>query len=185
MATFPTAIISFTDKTNSDLVEASHINTLQDEVVALETKVGINSSADTSSLDYLKNLLYPIGTVYTNYSDSTNPGTLFGFGTWVAIEGEVVVGYKSGDADFGTPSGAVGAKTVSIAHTHTFSDSATTGSENNTAGVDGYSSDGNEIADKGHEHSVTVSGTTGAMSANATPSVIQPSRICYVWRRTA
>jgi hypothetical protein len=53
MANFPTSKDSFTTKVdNVDSVVASHINTLQEIVVALEDKVGITSSADSASLDY-------------------------------------------------------------------------------------------------------------------------------------
>lgn len=192
MATqFPaTGIDSFSIwEDGTDYPTAAMFNNLQDSVVALETKVGINSSSNTTSLDYLKNLLYPIGTVYTNYSDSTNPGTLFGFGTWVAIEGEVIVGYKSGDADFGTPSGAAGAKTSAHTHTgpsHTHTYTSSVGVSNANAGVDGYGT-GSEVADKTHYHSVygtTAAGGTGATGSTSS-STLQPSRTCYIWRRSA
>jgi microcystin-dependent protein len=55
MATnFPgTSIDSYTTKTDgSDYPQAAHINNPQDAIVALETKVGINSSADNTSIDY-------------------------------------------------------------------------------------------------------------------------------------
>jgi hypothetical protein len=37
MANYPLSIASFTTKANSQIIDASHINSLQDEVVALET----------------------------------------------------------------------------------------------------------------------------------------------------
>jgi len=51
---FPdTAIDSFTDKTdNVDDVMAADVNNLQDAVVAIETKVGIDNSTVATSLDY-------------------------------------------------------------------------------------------------------------------------------------
>jgi hypothetical protein len=130
--------------------------------------------------------LNPIGSIYSNYEDSTNPGTLLGFGTWVAIEGEVVVGYKSGDADFGTPSGAVGAKTHTLtasesglpAHGHSLSEQViwrgTVGTGANETVVDGDRDFG--------AASVLDNSAANASSAH---NNIQPSRICYVWRRTA
>lgn len=40
-STYPTSIIAFTTKTNRvDLVDAAHVNSLQDEVVAIETELG-------------------------------------------------------------------------------------------------------------------------------------------------
>lgn len=55
MATnYPGSLDSYTTKQdNIDTVSASHINDLQDAVVALETKVGADSSAVTTSIDYL------------------------------------------------------------------------------------------------------------------------------------
>ena len=42
--------------------------------------------------------LYPVGSIYTNASVSTNPGTLLGFGTWTAFgAGRVMVGFDSGN----------------------------------------------------------------------------------------
>lgn len=53
MATnFPTNIDTFTDQTSSDLITSAKWNNLQDSIEALETKVGADSSAITTSHDY-------------------------------------------------------------------------------------------------------------------------------------
>lgn len=50
---YPTALDTFsTKKNNTDLYDAKHYNKIQEALVALETKLGIDSSADTSSFDY-------------------------------------------------------------------------------------------------------------------------------------
>jgi hypothetical protein len=50
---FPTGLDSFTTKVdNVDDVLASHVNDLQTAVAAIETKLGIDSSAVTTSIDY-------------------------------------------------------------------------------------------------------------------------------------
>ena len=50
-ASYPGSIKSFTDKTDStDVIRASHINDLQDEVVAVETQIGITSSPASGSV---------------------------------------------------------------------------------------------------------------------------------------
>ena len=36
--------------------------------------------------------IYPVGSIYINKSVATNPGTLFGVGTWVAIEDAFLIG---------------------------------------------------------------------------------------------
>jgi len=56
-------------------------------------------------------IIYPVGSIYANFSDSVNPSALFGFGTWLRIEGKAMVGYQAGDSDFGTLGSTGGAKT--------------------------------------------------------------------------
>jgi len=67
---------------------------------------------------------WPVGSVFISVV-STNPATLFGFGTWAAIAaGRVLVGLDSGDTDFDTVEETGGAKTHTLtaaeipAHTH-------------------------------------------------------------------
>ncbi len=49
---FPTTIDSFTTKNSGETISESHVNDLQTSVVAIETKIGIDTSAVQSSLDY-------------------------------------------------------------------------------------------------------------------------------------
>jgi hypothetical protein len=92
---------------------------------------------------------WPIGSVFIG-AVATNPATLLGFGTWARLgEGQMLVGYKVGDADFGTLKGTGGSKTSSalIAHTHT-------GPSHTHIGTTG-----NVSAD--HVHSGTTGGESG------------------------
>ena len=41
-------------------------------------------------------MVYPVGSVYLNYSSSTNPATLFGVGTWSLMYDRVIIGAGSG-----------------------------------------------------------------------------------------
>jgi hypothetical protein len=50
---YPTTIDSFTTKGSGDTISETHVNALQTAVVALENKVGADSSAVTTSVDYL------------------------------------------------------------------------------------------------------------------------------------
>jgi hypothetical protein len=55
---------------------------------------------------------WPIGSIFLS-GVSTNPATLLGIGTWSLIsQGQVLVGYKAGDPDFGTLGATPGAKTA-------------------------------------------------------------------------
>lgn len=209
---FPTSLDNFTNNTdNVDTIVAQDVNDLNDAVEALEAKVGIDNSAVTTSIDYIiKNKIWPVGSVFTAVV-STNPATLLGFGTWSQIAGgNVLVGQTDGDSDFNVAEETGGAKTFNNAHTHTgpshthtgpshtHTFSATSGSENNKAGAQGYDSGGDELADQSHEH--TVSGTTGAggtgatgaggtgatgSSGSATQSIMNPYLVVYFFKRTA
>jgi microcystin-dependent protein len=70
-----------------------------------------------------KQATMPVG-ITVALSVSTNPATLFGFGTWTPLEGVVVAGYKAGDPIFGTPNSTIGVSTVTLteaqipSHTH-------------------------------------------------------------------
>ena len=80
--------------------------------------------------------VYPVGSIYMNASDGTNPATLFGFGTWVAFgEGRMPIG-ESSSYTAGATGGSEDA--TLIAHTHTGSVSGTTASSGS------------------HSHSITV-----------------------------
>jgi len=49
---FPTNLDSYTTKANGDTIAEGHINDPQDAIEAIEAKLGIDGSADTSSHDY-------------------------------------------------------------------------------------------------------------------------------------
>lgn len=71
MATFPTGLYSHTTLVdNVDDVLASHPNTLGGEIVTVETKIGIDSSAVTSTIDYF--LKHTSGAYRTHIHDATS-----------------------------------------------------------------------------------------------------------------
>lgn len=68
---------------------------------------------------------FRVGGIYTNIT-GVNPATELGYGTWVALAaGRVLVGWASGDPDFGTVRNTGGFKTHTLitseipSHTHT------------------------------------------------------------------
>lgn len=138
-----------------------------------------NGGTGQTTLAGLGNLFYPVGSVYINVSDSTNPGTLLGFGTWVALgAGRMIVGYDSGDTNFDSAGETGGANTVTLtttelpAHTHT------------VAAKDSGISDagsGNAISSNISSGSIT----TGSTGSGAAFSVLNKYVTCYTWKRTA
>lgn len=65
----------------------------------------------------IANIIYPVGSIYANYSDSVNPSALFGIGTWTRISGKVLVGYEAGDTEFGGLGNTGGTKTHTLTST--------------------------------------------------------------------
>lgn len=131
-----------------------------------------------NGVNLLQNIIFPIGSKYESFTDSRNPNTILGFGTWVAIEGLVVAGYKSGDANFGTVGAEVGAATHELteaemaAHSHTI----VTGTENNT---------GSRAHVVATSNSNIGNANTSSVGSGTPFSIVQPTTVAYVWKRTA
>lgn len=139
--------------------------------------------ASTAFVQAALQALYPIGSIYSS-TVSTNPGTLFGFGTWVAYAaGRVLIG-DGGGFTAGSTGGSADA--IVVAHTHTASSSSSfTGSPvtsglNNvghthtfsgtTSGQSNSHSHTVTISDPGHSHSTfvqtVIAGTSSGPDAN-------------------
>ena len=143
--------------------------------------------------------MYPVGSIYTNATSSTNPGTLFGFGTWTAFgAGRVMVGFDSGNALFDTAEETGGsADAVLISHSHTFSGTTSSaGGHSHTVSTgDGISSGafptpgtiaaGSISTSSVADHSHTYSGTTSTNGSSGTNANYQPYITVYMWKRTA
>ena len=100
--------------------------------------------------------IYPVGSVYINASNSNNPSTYLGVGTWTRIgEGKVMVGQDGSDADFNQTSDEGGNKTATLnianlaQHTHTVDPDNTSLSLSVTQNDAGN-----------HNHSYTAPGST-------------------------
>lgn len=89
---------------------------------------------------------YPVGSIYMNASNATNPGTLLGFGTWTALsEGRVLMGAGTGGGGTYAAGATGGSKdAITVAHTHTYSGTTGTGGQHyhgngsNNGGNGGY-----------------------------------------------
>lgn len=142
-------------------------------------------------VDTLLQALYPVGTIYTNATDGTNPATLVGFGTWSAFgTGRVLVAIDSGNTlmDAAEETGG-SADAVVIAHNHTLTDP---GHIHSVSGTRNYNStddrNGSEATRLGAQVD-TDSATTGITLASAgvagTDLNYQPFITVYYWKRTA
>jgi hypothetical protein len=108
--------------------------------------------ATTQFVQTALQLLYPIGAIYSSTS-ATNPGTAFGFGTWVAFgAGRVMIG-NGGGYTAGATGGSADA--VLVSHQH----GGVTGGQSNNH-IHGYSgtTTGQSVD---HTHTYSQSGTSG------------------------
>jgi hypothetical protein len=184
--------------TKADLASPTFTGTptLPTGTIATTQSAGSNTTtiATTAFVQAAIALLYPVGSIYTNASVSTNPATLLGFGTWTAFgAGRVMVGFDAGNALFDTAEetgGSANAITVSHTHTATVTDPGHFHSETayNQPGIGNSGGGGarvNVVA------SSTGTKTTGITVANSTEGSsgtnanYQPYITVYAWKRTA
>jgi len=143
--------------TKADLASPTFTGTptLPTGTIATTQSAGNSSTAiaTTAFVQAALAALYPVGSIYTNASVSTNPATLLGFGTWTAFAaGLVMVGFDSGNALFDTAGETGGsADAIVVSHTHTAT-----------------------VTDAGHSHTVNAYNATGACVGGGNP-VVTPS----------
>jgi microcystin-dependent protein len=134
--------------------------------------------------------MYQVGSIYINATNATNPGTLFGFGTWVAFgAGRVPVGFDSSNVLFDTAEETGGsANAITVSHTHTVTDPghahgvyAISDAPPNTYNLNASSIRGSSIA-------ATNSAVTGisidSAGSSGTNANYQPYITVYMWKRT-
>ena len=113
----------------------------------------------------------PVGSIYMNKTNATNPGTLLGYGTWVAIEDKFLVSRG------GTYTATGGAATQSLssanngAHVHSIT------TRIDQAGADNYILQ--EISS-----SIAGSQNTESSGSGTAFSIIPPYQAIYTWERT-
>ena len=185
--------------TKADLASPTFTGTptLPTGTIAVTQSNGSNTTtiATTAFVQAAIALLYPVGSIYTNASVSTNPATLLGFGTWTAFgAGRVMVGFDSGNALFDTAEetgGSADATLPSHTHTATVTDSGHT----HTGNVIGALSGSGGLEEGGGAPNYQfgnniVSATTGISVTNAsagssgTNANYQPYITVYMWKRT-
>jgi len=155
-----------------------------------------NGGTGVTTLAALGNLFYPVGSIYTNATVATNPGTLLGFGTWTAFgAGRVPVGFDSSNVLFDTAEETGGsADAIVVSHTHTAT--VTDPGHRHVQGGNGALCPGGGNQEPlGANASVygfqTQTATTGISVSNAstgssgTNANHQPYITVYMWKRTA
>ena len=127
---------------------------------------------------------YPVGSIYMNCSNATNPGTLLGFGTWSAFgEGRVLIGIDSSDSDFDSAEETGGSKTHTLTEAQLPSHRHQVGSHDSTAGFGGAAGNVEFVQDAGTGIGNAVNTSfTGSGQAH---TIVQPYIVVYMWKRTA
>lgn len=163
--------------------------------------------ATTAFVTAALQLIYPVGSIYTNASSATNPSTLIGFGTWSIFgEGKVLVGLNVSDASFSTLGGTGGSKaSVVVGHSHTLTAGSTAaagahdhyvGSTDSTANTGGNATqefirsynggDGpTALTSPVGTHTHTLTGSTDTTGVSGTNANLQPYVVVNMWLRTA
>ena len=181
------------------IVGTTETQTLTDKTLSTGSVI----DANVNVVEVLKKA-YPIGSVYINASNATNPASLLGFGTWSAFgAGKVMVGLDAGDTSFDTAGETGGEKT----HTLTANESGLrshrhqlrlgsplgTGGYNDFAGrVNQGSTSDNEFrtglayapTSTNGDHGYGSSSLDNA-SAISAHNNLQPYIVVYFWKRTA
>jgi hypothetical protein len=146
----------------------------------------------------------PVGSLYFNATDATNPATLLGYGTWAAFgAGRVVIGAGSGTDSNGETvaftAGATGGE-----YNHTLTEAEIPSHRHRMFNTDNMTSNGqilsanadrnvtfartqsvNEDYGMGGTTTTPTLGYTGTAGSGDEHNNIQPYVVVYAWRRTA
>ena len=127
---------------------------------------------------------YPVGSIYMNCSNATNPGTLLGFGTWESFgAGRVLVGIDSSDTDFDGAEETGGSKTHTFTEAQLPSHRHQVGSNDSGTGTGGAAGNMELVRDAGTGNGPAVNSSfTGSGQAH---TIVQPYIVVYMWKRTA
>jgi hypothetical protein len=126
---------------------------------------------------------YPVGSLYMNASNATNPASLLGFGTWAAFgAGRVLVGIDSSDTDFDGAEETGGSKTHALTTGELAAHNHAVGSNDSGTGPGGAAGNQEHVRDAGVGNGpATPTSTTGSGAAH---NNVQPYIVVYMWKRT-
>jgi hypothetical protein len=156
--------------------------------------------ATTAFVQAALQALHPVGSIYINATNATNPGTLFGFGTWVAFgAGRVPVGFDASNALFDAAEETGGSADSTLpTHTHTATSVVTDpGHFHSFTTYNGAPFSGanpwfaNDINNPVSQNTntkttgITVATTNANAGSSGTNTNYQPYITVFMWKRTA
>lgn len=126
--------------------------------------------------------VYPIGSIYINYSDNTNPGTLFGFGIWVALQDSFLIGaggtYAAGSTGGATTHTLTAAQIPAL----TYSLNCIPSNVGGGTGTFSYLSDAAGV--NSPAPSAFINNTITTNAGGGSHPILNPYVAVYMWRRT-
>jgi len=156
-------------------------------------------STQIATTAFVKNVLetyiYPVGSIYMNMAVATNPGTLLGFGTWVAYAtGQALVGYEA-SGTFDALDESLGAETFSgtsgstaadlAAHSHNWAIGEYSGSVDHGTNIINVNNAAATASGVSQEATTSSAGSGGGHTHTIAGSTLQPSVTVHMWKRTA
>jgi hypothetical protein len=159
--------------------------------------------------------LHPVGSIYINATNSANPATYFGFGTWVAFgAGRVPVGFNASDPLFDSAEETGGSKDAIVVshthnteaaggHTHFVANSTRVGARQFTTNVTNSNYVSAENGESGLNESYNLAATSNVANIGLTNNIgahthtlsttgssgtnanLQPYITVFMWKRTA
>jgi len=179
-------LASFFPNVNSNVTATDEELNKLDGVTA--TTAELNLLAGQTALSSVADA-YPIGSIYINASNSANPASLLGFGTWSSFgAGRVLVSLDSTQSEFNSIGETGGAKTA--AHTLTTAEIPAHSHDWALAEYDGpndYGTNGsaNNIAETTTGRNRNFNSETVGGGGSHSHSTLQPYITVYMWKRTA
>jgi len=154
------------------------------------TATNTTQLATTAFVQAVVQLLHPVGSIYSAIV-ATNPGTLFGFGTWTAFgAGRMLISLDSSNVLFDTAEETGGSANATLpSHTHTATVTDPGHFHGGVVNFTGTSFTGPN--DRGSTNTNTSSAVTGITVANSTEGAsatnanYPPFIAVYMWKRTA
>ena len=151
----------------------------------LVTSGGVKTYVDDA---LVSGSLYPVGSVYLNATNSTNPSTLLGFGTWVAFgAGRVPVGIDPSQSGFDVAEETGGANTHTLttaqipSHRHVGGFCDNSSNAISFGSVSGSASSSLQTSSNDGDRNPYTSYEGGGQAHNN----LQPYIVVYMWKRTA
>lgn len=170
---------------STDLDIIAGLTPSNDDVLQRKSSAWTNRSMSQLAADLkveIGKLLFPVGSYYMNETDSTNPATLLGFGTWTAVTGRIPVG-KAASGTFSTAGATGGSETNT--HNHYQTNSFDGGGAYMT--VSGQSPRSRVITVNRLNWGGSIATTSAREDStyDETIAILPPYVVVYMWKRTA